>query len=283
MSHKHDTRKKAKGKASKSTTLTTGHSDSEDEYLSATNSPSHAMKIDPSDFVHCLKAALIDPDIVQQLQACFVPMFGEMKKDLESCQSDITNLKITINQKDREIRKLHSDMDDLQQAERNRTIQIDGIPEPVANSNSASTEGQSGSQSESQKEENVADTVAKYFTNSLKIPTNVWDVTSAYRVPLKDKSKPKRIVVTLLSQDRRNKVLKARRTILRQNAANKVFINEDLIPKRQEIYRTARLAAKEGKLFKTWVFAGDIYISKKKDDEPIVVKSLSGLYLHIPK
>lgn len=244
-------------------------SDTEDEYVTASAGSSQTTKMNPADFIQCFKIALGDPNIVKQLQSCLTPAIDDLKNQIESYRMEVEGLKETIHNKDTEICKLHHHIEDVKQDARSKTIQIDGLPEPDLPASS-------------KNKENVAETVSRYVTDKLKIPMNVWDIDSCYRVPFGDRQKTKRILVNLLSQDKRNKILKAGKE-LRQNASNKIFINEDLIPSRAEIFKTARLAKKDGKINGAWVFAGNVYIKKTNNEEekPILLKTLSALHQYI--
>lgn len=281
---KPNTRKQTQKKAA---SASNHKSDSEEEFLSASDNTSEKnrpAKIDPNDFVRCFKIALQDPEIASNLQSCIAPALSELKEeiselkgDLNTYKEDVDGLKETIKQKDTQIKRLQIQMMDTQQKhDKDKSIVIDGLNVILPE------EARPGSDPVTIEENATKEAVCSFVTHKLKIPLNQWDIDTCFRVPVQNRASPKRIIMSFLSQGKRNKILKSRK-VLQENANNRVFINEDLIPSRAEVFKSARQAKKDGKLHRAWVYGGDVYIKKTQEAQPTLVKTLSGLNMYIHK
>ncbi len=243
-------KKQPKSQKKVPTILENSSSDSEDEYLSANTA--NTAKIDPSDFIYCLKAALLDQGVANQLQACLSPLIGELKQEVDE-------LKCALQTKDSQIMKLQEEIDDLKQDSKSHTLRFDGLEE------------ESG-------QKIVEETVCDFVTQTLRIPLNTWEIETCFRIGKKvnNTDNPRRIVVQLLNLGKVKKILGAKKE-LRKNRTKPIYINQDLIPKRAELFKTAREYVKTDQLYRTWIFNGQVYIKKKADQDGIIVKSMSSL------
>ncbi len=222
-------------------------SESEEEFVSASTD----TKMDPADFIYCLKAALLDQDISQQLQACLSPVVTELKKEIDELRDD-------IKKRDNEITKLHEEIDELKQGTRCRTLLFDGLEEESGNMM-------------------VEDNVSQFVTNNLNIPLDVCELENCFRVGKKENNKSRRIIVQLHNLGKVKKILGAKQN-LRKLKDQTVYINQDLIPKRAEIHKTARQHVKTKKLYRTWIYNGQVHVKmNESDQDSLIVKSLSYL------
>ncbi len=222
-------------------------------FITANSSP----KMDPAEFIFCLKAALLDTDITSQLQSVLSPAIDDLK-------TEISNLKDTISTKDIEIAKLREELEEIKQNEKGRTLKIDGLSESVQ-------------ESDQNAEVYTKETVCNFVNKSLKVPLEPWEIDTCFRVGKKSSpdNKPRRVIVQLLTQNKKKKILAMKKNLRQEK--DPIYINEDLIPTRAEIFKTARENVKDGRLHRAWIYQGQVFIKKNPDSEQTVIKSLSFL------
>ena len=228
-------------------------SDEEDKYESSSEQIT-TIKFDPKDFADNLVQALSSPPVIQALQSIFEPFISEMKKDINELKSNLDN-------KENEICNLKQQVEDLMQERRNLTLKIDGLKElPSEESNG------------------VRSAVSCFVSETLNVPIESSDLDTCFRVGAKQAmAKPRRIILTLFSKEIKDRILRERFKLKNIMSADPVYINADLIPKRQEIFKTARQHVKDKQLFRTWIQQGQVMIKDKPDSDPVAVRSLSAL------
>ncbi len=207
------------------------------------------------DFTTNLVDALTDQRVITALQAAFTGLVGELK-------NEIAELKECIQEKDTKIQLMSTEIDELKQEQKRNSVKINGLPE--ANEDF---------------EENTAEVVSNFITTKMDIPMLKWQIESVHRVGKKERGKNRPIVLRFLSHDKKIQVMKAKKKLRDPSArpGEQVYINDDLTEVRANIFKTARQAVKDKKIFSTWVFGGRIFVKIKATDNPTLVKSLSGM------
>ncbi len=204
------------------------------------------------DFTSSLVTALTDDRVIEALQNAFTGIVEKMSQEISS-------LKQIIDAKDQQIQSLNEQLDDVKQQEKRNTIRIDGMPEV-------------------QGEENVAETVSKFVSEKLDVPLMNWELESVFRVGKKNQSRNRRIIVRLLSHDKKKAIMKNKKKLhTRDRHVSAVYVNDDLTEQRGLVFKTARQAVKDKRISSAWVFDGKVYVKVKETDDPVQVKSLSGV------
>ena len=220
-----------------------------------------SKKESDKDFTDSLVTALTDARVINALQAAFSGIVEKMTEE-------ITSLKQCIDERDKQIQSLSEQVDELKQQEKRNVVRIDGLSEHHGHGLW-------------QNEESAAETVSKFVSETLEIPLMKWEIESAFRVGKKDQSRPRRLIVRFLSHDKKKAIMMAKKK-LRQTQGNipvrnQVFLNDDLTELRGKIFQTARQAVKDKRLFSTWIFDGKVFVKVKQSDDPVQVKTLSGV------
>ncbi len=240
-------------KASKSAGKNVSQYFTADNESETDDEPMTSMRIDPRDFVACFKSALADKEIQETLQSVIAPVISDMR-------NEISEMRDNLDMKTNEINKLQEEIDDLKQSDKGYTLRIEGLMETP--------------------QEDVRDTVCRFVTETLEVQLSTWEIDYCFRVGKQtdqNQKAPRKIVLRLLSQNKKKKILFSKKKLRGMNSSTPVFINEDLIPKRGQIFKDARLAVKDGQLSRTWVFEGQIYVKKTDSSEGEIVKSLPAL------
>ena len=81
---------------------------------------------------------------------------------------------------------------------------------------------------------------------------------------------PTRIVhlVTFKGMDARNAVYRARGNL---GFRSRVWLNEDLIPHKEQLALSARRRFRTGKIIKNWTYQGDVYILHNENSDPLKI------------
>jgi hypothetical protein len=184
---------------------------------------------------------------------------------LNELKIEVAKMKKGMDLQDDQMKIMQEEIDDLKQAARANTLKIDGFPE-------------------SNGSENIKEVVCNFMNEKLNIPMFHWEIDSCFRVGKKvpDDEKPRRIVMQLLSQEKRRRILSEKKKLRNIKAADgkkelPIYINEDIIPKTAEIAQAARLAVKNGTLNHTWIMNGKVHVKKGQDADMVVIKSMSIL------
>ncbi len=187
----------------------------------------------------------------------------EVEEKLEKSQSmeehfnrAIGNLYNTLDEKDAEISKLTTRIDQLEQSAKAKNLRIAGV---IENEDENLTE-------------NIIQTVkSKLNINNLKSE----DIKDCHRMGKRRHGKHRDIVVQFQNKTTRDLVYQLRKRTPRED--NAVFFNEDLIPSRGKLFYHARKFKKAGKVFETWTQDGSIMVKVKEDDSAVEVQTYAEL------
>ncbi len=174
----------------------------------------------------------------------------------ERFERTIGNLYQSLGEKEADINKEKTRIDQLEQAAKAKNIRIAGVTE--------------------KEDENLAENVLQLVSNKLNINNmNREDIEECHRMGKRRHGKCRDIVVQFKTKSMRDQVYQLRTKIPHED--NPVFFNEDLIPNRGKLFYHARRLRKAGKVFRTWSQDGNIMIKVKEEDSPKQVQSYAEL------
>lgn len=157
---------------------------------------------------------------------------------------------------------LIEELDNLKQAQRNKTIRISGLPETDP--------------------ENVITKVLDLAKTTKKLTMPQTAINSAWRVGGKKNSKSARQVIVKFNDENSKRAFYPKRTTLRTlNSA--IFINEDLTARRAEIFAAAWKMVKDKLATNTWTIDGNIFVKMGPLDKPLRMNRINDLKTEVDK
>ncbi len=223
-------------------------------------------------------AKQLEHEVQQKLESKIQSMRDEVEKlkanelvlvqSIESTQQELNHLKSqserevayltkTLSEKDSVISQLKSTIDQFEQDKKLNNIRIVGISES--------------------EQEDVLEKVLN-VTNKLKLSNQIKadDIMSACRMGRHSPDKPRDVLVTFRSRERRDAVYHNKKSMPR-NDAQPVFFNEDLTLHRGKLFYQARLKKKAGKLYATWTQNGTVMVKTDETANPHAVSTYTEL------
>ncbi len=183
----------------------------------------------------------------------------EVEEKLEKSRSmeerfnrTIGNLYNTLDEKDAEISKLTTRIDQLEQSAKAKNLRIAGVAE--------------------NEDEKLTENIIQLVKNKLNISDlKSEDIKECHRMGKRRHGKHRDILVQFQRKAMRDLVYQSRKRIPRED--NPVFFNDDLIPSRGKLFYHARKFKKSGKVFGAWSQGGSIMVKVKEEDSPVEVQS----------
>lgn len=200
----------------------------------------------------------------------FSKKIDEYEKKIDGYSIQVKELKtsqISLEQENRELKKSLNDyklqLDNLEQYNRNKNIQIDGIPE-VTNEKMSDIV---------KKLENVSD-IPIDFSN---------DIQAIHRLPTRREKGPKPIVIQFTNRQTRDAVLRKCKKLRVKSTdfvvdvpeAN-VYINAHLTPHNKNLLFYAKKLREYGWSF-IWTVEGKVFVKKSESDRKIHVTSIEQI------
>jgi len=192
----------------------------------------------------------------------------EVKIDGYSAQvKELQTSQATLEQQNNELKKSVADykikLENLEQYNRNKNIQIDAVPET--------------------ENEKMTEVIQKLSTLS-DIPLNYSaDVQAMHRIPTRREKGPKPIVVQFSNRQTRDAVLlkckklKIKSTdFVRGAPETNVYVNAHLTPHNKELLFHAKKLKEHGWSF-VWPVEGKVYVKKSETDRKILVTSIEQI------
>jgi hypothetical protein len=169
-----------------------------------------------------------------------------LKKDLNNCKTELEL---------------------LQQYNRNRNVQVDGVPEV-----------------DGEQMRSVVEIIAKTIGESIDFEN---DVQAVHRVPTKRNTGPKPIVLQFTNRQKRDAFLKKSKLALKQRGikstdfardvpVTNVYVNEHLTPYFKNLLFHAKKLRETGFKY-VWVSEGKIFVKKTENDSKIRISSTDDL------
>jgi ribA/ribD-fused uncharacterized protein len=190
--------------------------------------------MEESAMTDALVKALENPSVIQKLKDSQTSVIqNELSK--YKAENKVLSMKVT---------KLENDMDNLEQYSRRNSLRIYGIIE--------------------EDKENIYEVLSDLFKEKLGlvnvIQTN--DIDRAHRLGARKAVQIRPIIVKFSTYQARQKVFSSKRNLKTYNetAENKIFINEDLTPRRANLLYAARQLKNSGKLGECWSYDGSIVV-----------------------
>ena len=223
----------------------------------------HSLQMSEDDIVRiATKMNELLSDRIQKLVKTQVEaVIVQIREELNKTKSDLAKVQ-------KELKKVIVKTDDLEQYSRRSCLRITGIKE-------------TGNENVTQKVMDLAQSVAA--------PITLQDIDRVHRVsksrddfpdPEEDISdearelRSREIIVKFTNTSAPLHMLKGR-AILRERNAH-TYINEDFTKKRRDMTFESRKLKKAGRIDKTWVFNGNVYI-KDNGDNKVCITSMEDL------
>ena len=226
-----------------------------------TKSPSNQAKMEKDDFLQMLLENIGEILSTKGAQEAIKNATGETLKDLSDRQTNLEEKQgetdKAIGDLKRENSVLHSKIDSMEQASRNKTLRISGLDEA--------------------EHENTTDSVINMVKEKLKIEVKKKDIAACFRIgklkadqpenertPANPSSNSRPILLILENEAMKKDIYRARLRLNKKNnkdqAKSFIFINEDLTSRRAQLSQQARGAVKRGDIHSSWTLDGNIYI-----------------------
>ena len=114
---------------------------------------------------------------------------------------------------------------------------------------------------------NLEDQVVN-FLQERQIPITKQDISTCHTLPSNIKSKPKPIVIRMVSRKSKVEVLRNSKKLKDSN----VYVNEHLTTKNAAIAKNARILRKRGNIISTWTRNCKVFIKAMIEGEPKVLQ-----------
>lgn len=201
-------------------------------------------------------------------------MQNDMKYNYETLKAENEDLKIKMDtlirqnkEKDREITKLKSRLNQLEQYTRRDCIEIHGMKED--------------------DEEKLEINVLKII-NKMNIVLKQEEITAVHRIGNKQSRKPRIIIVKLNRKKADEIVASKKKTILNKdifsnNDETKIYINESMSPEYKELFWKTKNAAKENEYKFVWFKRGKLYVRKNEGAPVNRIYTEEDINVHIKK
>ena len=194
-----------------------------------------------------LKAVLIEtfrePDCRNVLSEIFRPLVseseGRLLSRIDSLQKELANRDVIISTLETQVKTLECKIDDMEQSTRNKFLRFQGIPE-LAN-------------------ENTDDLIIKCVKDNLDITIKNSDIDYSHRIG-KNANRP--ILFKFMSMGIRQKIFRAKKSL--RNKGVILYINEDLVKKRADMFAMSRQLKKDRFIIRTWTSEGTIFYVEMK-------------------
>lgn len=190
----------------------------------------------------------IKPDVTQSI-------YESVSTDISSINDEIKALRTELGHVKSEKNQLETRVEDAEQYSRRNCLLLHGVPENTG--------------------ENTTSVVIGTINDrlGLDLERNHLDRTHRLGRPKRpDDTKPRPIIIKFVSYTERSQVYATKRKL----KGTSMLISENLTVKRMEIFRAARLMAKEGKISSTWTQDGRITVLTNQDRK-VIIKSLPDL------
>lgn len=210
------------------------------------------LKMDEiKNFAVLLKNALMDGDVAIAFRTALKPLIDSQTENL---QKDITDLKNTIAIQAAQI-------DRLDQIIKNKNVRITGLkPELDIGGRLASSQS-------------CIKSALDMFNQKLGVPMVSQEVDDAYLIG-KPNQNPT-IILKFLTSNAKSSIMQQRTKL--KGIQPPTYINDDLTKKRADLFKSARICARDKKIYSTWSRNGNIYFKKTQDSPPKVLNDLSDI------
>jgi hypothetical protein len=151
--------------------------------------------------------------------------------------------------------ELSIEIDNLQQAQRNKTVRIMGIPE--------------------EKTENAVNKFMDIATNKMKINLQRSCIETAFSIGKASQKVNRQMLVKFTDETSKKNFYQGR--IKLKDCKPAIYINEDLTLRRVQIATAARKAVKDNKIDSSWTMDGNIYVKYAPTQKPKKITSISDL------
>ena len=196
-------------------------------------------------------------------------IFTEIHKLSELCV-EIKELKRLNKLKDDRIYELEERVDALEQYSRQDNIVISGFI-PKHRSYASAAQKDQTTENDEQAPELEKATLEEQVVDFLKcknIPINSQDISTCHTLPSNNRSKPKPIVIRMMSRKSKIEVLRTAKQLKDTN----IYINENLTARNAEIATYARNLRKRGKILSTWTRNCKIFIKANIKGEQKIMR-----------
>ena len=190
----------------------------------------------------------------------------DLRDNIKSIETNTVNNTAECSALKSEVAKLQSELNTMQQRDRQQNLEISGIPE---------------------KSNEDLVTYVVSISQYVGILITSADVVHATRIQprIRNPGRPKLVVVKLVSKQLRDSILSGVRAKKGVNTENigllgevkKIFLNEHLTPLNKMLYKNVRDSTKAKNYTYTWIRDGKIFVRKDDTSPKILIKDSADL------
>ena len=180
-------------------------------------------------------------------------------------QKTVTQLQDELKKRDNRIEELEDVVHEFQQHYRSTYLEVHNLEER-----------------KDEKEEDLRAITIK-IGRTLGIEVKNEEIEAIHRIPTKNTTKPKPIIIQWSSRKQRNNVLAGRKNVITQNqiygdgSKGRIYINESLTKFNKELLFEAKKKAQEKKFRFVWSREGKIFVRKEEKSKVIQIKNVKDL------
>ena len=226
------------------------------------------------------------PDDLAKLREFLIQENHDLKLDIKKLlegqsvlQSLVSGLVKENAKKDREIQRLTSRVDHLEQYTRRENVIISGLKTDHRTYASAATGAVSSETNENapNNEQQSLEEQVIAFLDTVNVQIESSEISACHTLKTKDKSKPPLIVMRFVNRKSKVRIMKAAALNRRALRQRDVFINEHLTAKNAAIFREARTLLRNHQIIGTWTKNCTVFVKHIDDRHQARVTSIHEL------
>src|SRR6218665_2609305 len=195
------------------------------------------------------------PVFDKMLKSAMDTLKQELKETLTATCLDIVESRCSIIESraaelSSEVSDLKSQISSIETAQLRSSLVIHGLPENV-NHESNAVLGQN-------RHSDDISSFLSIITSKMDIQLTQKDISRAYRIPTKDKNRPRPLILQFVSGLDRDRILWSRKMLKDPETPRKdmIYVNKLLSKQVANLFAQARLLVKKGLLYRTWTSDG---------------------------
>ena len=226
-----------------------------------------------AQFTKCLLDSLNNPDVrdtyLSIVNEGIATHISKLEARAAEDEKRITNLEAELEKMTVEKTATEMELQDLLQYTRRNAVRI---------TNPAWTEPP-----KNQRDPEDTDALVLGLAVSLRVPLEPWEIGRSHRVGKKRPGgAPRPVLVKFISYNVRHRFLEARKKLKNHSTLRRVYINEDLTRKNNNLAYEARQLKNRGVISDTFTRDGRIYIKRHPTERAKVVRDLNELQTITP-
>jgi uncharacterized protein YigA (DUF484 family) len=220
-------------------------------------------------------ATEVTTSLTKNMEVTKLETFTKIEETMSEVKEQVNSQRVTT-------KSLQAKIEDLERHARLGNLIFHGVPElsPVNTSDEIQFH-------QSESEHATTAVITQICRERLNLNLTNLDISTAHRLPGKQNSSHRPIIVSFTTRRVRNEVYQAKKLLRMSSTHNsshsqgqeRIFINEHLTANAAHLYAAARAMVKDKVIASSWSNGGNIYIRKTlaADDTPKKITSLEDL------